>query len=196
MPLTQCPRRLLILERKVQALRPQNYDTEIPPLHIYSNAARKAERAMWCHSLSMPTSKDLFHIYVSTRTSEDLFHILRFSTNIPYVSEHSGTAEVHVAFFFPALILLSCKRFRVGPALKLRFLTQFSYVSCRSGRVSLKISFLNPFENRSPVSGTNHSKRTAVPFRGQTTQISSGLPPKRDCGSKGRPPYTAHIEQW
>ena len=99
-------------------------------------------------------------------------------------------------FFFPALILLSCKRFRVGPALELRFLTQFSYVSCRSGRVSLKISFLNPFENRSPVSGTNHSKRTAVPFRGQTTQISSGLPPKRDCGSKGRPPYTAHIEQW
>ena len=27
--------------------------------------------------------------------------------------------------------------------------------------------------------------RTAVPFWGQTTQISSSLPPQRDCGSKG-----------
>ena len=27
--------------------------------------------------------------------------------------------------------------------------------------------------------------RTAVPFRGQTSQISSSLSPKRDCGSKG-----------
>ena len=27
--------------------------------------------------------------------------------------------------------------------------------------------------------------RTAVPFWGQTCQISSGLSPKRDCGSKG-----------
>ena len=27
--------------------------------------------------------------------------------------------------------------------------------------------------------------RTAVPFWGQTSLISSGLPPKRDCGSKG-----------
>ena len=27
--------------------------------------------------------------------------------------------------------------------------------------------------------------RTAVPFWGQTSQISSSLPPKRDCGSKG-----------
>ena len=33
-------------------------------------------------------------------------------------------------------------------------------------------SFFNPF-------------RTAVPFWGQTTQFSSSLPPKRDCGSKG-----------
>ena len=35
------------------------------------------------------------------------------------------------------------------------------------------------------VQGGVNPFRTAVPFRGQTTQISSSLSPKRDCGSEG-----------
>ena len=31
---------------------------------------------------------------------------------------------------------------------------------------------------------TNNPFRTAVPFRGQPTQISSSLSPKRDCGAR------------
>ena len=42
---------------------------------------------------------------------------------------------------------------------------------CSSEPIVFRIMFLNPF-------------RTAVPFWGQTTQILSILPPKRDCGPK------------
>ena len=43
---------------------------------------------------------------------------------------------------------------------------------------------LSPFDTRQAVCPFNPF-RTTVPFLGQTTQFSSSLSPKRDCGSKG-----------
>ena len=50
---------------------------------------------------------------------------------------------------------------------------------------TLLILQLNFFLSSLSLSFQLNLFRTAVPFWGQTSQISSSLPPKRDCGSKG-----------
>ena len=51
----------------------------------------------------------------------------------------------------------------------------------------------SPASEGGPAGGTLTFLETAVPFWGQTSQISSSVAPKRDCGSKGdkrTPPKT------
>ena len=68
----------------------------------------------------------------------------------------------------------------------------YSTYACTTGAARVRRSIVlqfrlgdKPYKIQVPWPQNGTAFRTTVPFWGQTTQISSSLSPKRDCGSKG-----------